>query len=527
MAGGNLGRDAYQDNVRNKISKMISSLGSIPPLPTNNPNKINRIFSRNCPTCNKVSVKSKLKTKLKTSLFLYHAFIFAQFQEFHIDILNENSKTLFLVHSQNCSRPRGGGNVPGIAASDPEDEDIEFVTAVTANEKRGKRKSEDFDMTTESKKPKGGDGDTPPSLRSLPAGTGLLSGLSSNIDVSSEDKVTAPESESSEKEVSDENSEKVINSEAFKQRPSPEISSSPSVIPKKTKLVCNFCQKSYLNNQGLLNHKSRMHKNESLSDQPVDPGPETQYESSAEKLVCCGRRFPRLYNLKRHQASSNCKTSKSSQTPSASVVNSIPVNETLIDKEATVDQLSGPEGNKNVNNEENEEEINRRLFMDNVAGGSDEEEDDDDLEIIDFIAGSTHKLSNDGVKSEPVEADAASTESESKMKMIQQSKYYQENSRMFEICPPDNVATFEKELKSLKGWKVKVNQIRKPNGTVVPATHFLSPEGIIVRSGVSVLEYLRLGGWGEAELTAQARKMKVKENNLKIYREKYLDAATS
>ena len=425
--------------------------------------------------------------------------------------------------------------MPGIAASDPEDEDedIEFVTAVTANEKRGKRKSGDFDVTTDSKKSKQVDGDTPPSLRSLPAGTGLLSGLSSNIDVSVEAKVSSPESESSEKEVSDENnSEKVINSEAFKQRPSSENSNSiarlstSSLIPKKSKLVCNFCQKSYQNYQGLSIHKSRMHKNESLSEQPGDPGPETQSDSSVEKLVCCGRKFPRLYNLKRHQ-SENCKTFKSSQTPSASVVNTIPVNETLIDKEATNDELLAPEGDRNVKNEQNEEEINRRLFMDNVAGGSDEEEDDDDLEIIDFIAGSTHKLSSDGVKSEPVESDASSTESESKMKMIQQSKYYRENSRMFEICPPDNVATFEKELKSLKGWKVKVNQIRKANGTMVPATHFLSPEGITVRSGVSVLEYLRLGGWGEAELTAQARKMKVKENNLKIYREKYLGAATS
>ena len=113
------------------------------------------------------------------------------------------------------------------------------------------------------------------------------------------------------------------------------------------------------------------------------------------------------------------------------------------------------------------------------------------------------------------------------MKMILQSKYYQENSRMVEICTADNLATYEKEFKGLKGWKVKVNQIKKANGTVVPATHFLSPEGITVRSGVAVLEYLRLGGWGEAEITAQARRMKVKESNLKVYQEKYFGAATA
>ena len=58
MAGGNLGRDAHQEKVRQQLSKIIPSFGlktSIPPLTQNNPSST-RMFTRNCPTCNKVSV---------------------------------------------------------------------------------------------------------------------------------------------------------------------------------------------------------------------------------------------------------------------------------------------------------------------------------------------------------------------------------------------------------------------------------------------------------------------------------------
>ena len=59
MSGGNLGKDAHQEKVRQQLSKIIPSFGlktSIPPLTVtpNNPSST-RTFSRNCPTCNKVS----------------------------------------------------------------------------------------------------------------------------------------------------------------------------------------------------------------------------------------------------------------------------------------------------------------------------------------------------------------------------------------------------------------------------------------------------------------------------------------
>ena len=58
MAGGNLGKDAHQEKVRQQLSKIIPSFGlktSIPPLTPDNPAST-RTFARNCPTCNKVSV---------------------------------------------------------------------------------------------------------------------------------------------------------------------------------------------------------------------------------------------------------------------------------------------------------------------------------------------------------------------------------------------------------------------------------------------------------------------------------------
>ena len=424
--------------------------------------------------------------------------------------------------------------MPGIAASDPEEEDIEFLTAVTADEKRGKRPSEEFDVKTISKKSKQDDGELETvSNTPAPPVTRNPSGLLSNKDVSVKAKGTPGKSESSKDKVSDKNVNEKVVSEAQKPSDSTEATSTtnPHAKKKKENLICDICKKPYLNYQGLAIHRSRIHKDAPPMGSPASFSLESQNNIKKLSVCQCGKTFFDEKKLMRHQRR-NCQVhnvkSQSKASP-PSIVTNAPVNESLeesevttdFDKEATVEERLAPdEGDGNENSESSEEEFNRRLFMDNVADGSDEEEDDD-LEIIDFVAGSTHRLRNEGVKSEPVES-----ESDSKMKLIQQSKYYQENSRMFELCPAENVSTFEKELKSLKGWKVKVNQIKKPNGSVVPATHFLSPEGITVRSGVAVLEYLRLGGWGQAEITAQARRMKVKESNLKVYQEKYFGAAT-
>ena len=106
-------------------------------------------------------------------------------------------------------------------------------------------------------------------------------------------------------------------------------------------------------------------------------------------------------------------------------------------------------------------------------------------------------------------------------KVIQQSNFLKENPGIFTISPAESMATF-KELKTLMGWKVKVTRIPKADGTNYSITHFLSPEGILVKSGVAVLEYLRLGGWGKQELTAQAKKLKVRESHWVSYWSKYL-----
>ena len=114
-----------------------------------------------------------------------------------------------------------------------------------------------------------------------------------------------------------------------------------------------------------------MHKNEAPiepdSSQPENAEPEIQSQKlSKDNLVCCGKKFPRLYNLKRHQKE-NCRISKSQKS---SVVNSIPVNETLIDndKEATIEELlATDEREEHENSEPSEEEILNEIIPKNIA----------------------------------------------------------------------------------------------------------------------------------------------------------------
>ena len=108
--------------------------------------------------------------------------------------------------------------MPGIAASDPEEEeDIEFVTAVTADEKRGKRQSEEFDVKTVSKKSKQDDdeGETVSTPPAPPVTSSLLSGLASciNKDVSVKAKGTSKDL------VSDTSSDKGPTSETLQTKP--------------------------------------------------------------------------------------------------------------------------------------------------------------------------------------------------------------------------------------------------------------------------------------------------------------------
>ena len=68
---------------------------------------------------------------------------------------------------------------------------------------------------------------------------------------------------------------------------------------------------------------------------------------------------------------------------------------------------------------------------------------------------------------------------------------------------------------------MKKNEIKKASGETVPVINFLSPLNIILRSGVSVIEYLRLSGASDEEAMDLSKKLRIKEEKFMKYTSKY------
>ena len=101
------------------------------------------------------------------------------------------------------------------------------------------------------------------------------------------------------------------------------------------------------------------------------------------------------------------------------------------------------------------------------------------------------------------------------------SKYFIDHPSLFSKCSEGNLSTFQK-MKSLPGWKLKKNEVKKKNGEIIPANHFLSPENIVIRSGLGVIEYLRIVGAKADYLNSLSLKLKVKPKNFENYIGKYM-----
>ena len=102
------------------------------------------------------------------------------------------------------------------------------------------------------------------------------------------------------------------------------------------------------------------------------------------------------------------------------------------------------------------------------------------------------------------------------------SKYFMDHPSLFSKCSEGNLPTFQKTLKFLSGWKLKKNEVKKKNGERIPATHFLSPENVVIRSGLGVIEYLRIVGYKADYLNSLSLKLKVKPKNFQNYIGKYM-----
>eukprot|EP00092_Neocalanus_flemingeri_P021618 GFUD01023448.1.p1 GENE.GFUD01023448.1~~GFUD01023448.1.p1 ORF type:complete len:761 (+),score=210.60 GFUD01023448.1:49-2283(+) len=293
----------------------------------------------------------------------------------------------------------------------------------------------------------------------------------------------------------------------------------------------------------------------------------------------CGKSYPSKMNLKMHKKRS-CKgessgliiktestTSKvnSNLSVDATLEERINPNDTDInDEEATVDKATKTT-DESLQSET--DEIQNMLMLDN--SDDDEDDEDEDIEIVDFVVDpanreprapigqiknetqvessdvSTTKRKNeekadtDGIGSESIEneinekketdlntkkkeTDVNTNKRDLIFEEMLKSKYFMDQPSMFSNCTEGNMLTFQKNISFLPGWKMKKNEVKKKNGERIPATHFLSPEKIVVRSGLGVLEYLRLCGAKPEYLNTLSLKLKVKPKNFENYIGKYM-----
>ena len=152
-----------------------------------------------------------------------------------------------------------------------------------------------------------------------------------------------------------------------------------------------------------------------------------------------------------------------------------------------------------------DDQVTRKLFADNISSDN---TDDNELEIVDAVI-------------------KKSCEEDSKMKvmyLIENSKYFKIHNTMLMAATKEEEETFIKPIKFLPGWKMKKNVIQKPNGESASFTNFLTPapDNIVLKSGVAVLEYLRCRGEKLELLKTMVEKMKLKEKNWVSYKDNYL-----
>jgi len=278
----------------------------------------------------------------------------------------------------------------------------------------------------------------------------------------------------------------------------------------------------------------------------------------------CDRSYPTSMKLKMHKKRSckggGSKNVKSEPDSSKLVENSdslvATLEESVSARDTSEDEPSIDKTSKNVVDSHTSEtdEIQNMLMLDNL---DDDEEDDDDgeIELVDIIVDQKSKVHkevpigqiknetqvdpnesaeskcdveemDDSEKTVKITKEEIKTEtsitSHSMFEECLKSKYFLDHPSLFSKGSEDNLPTFQKPIKFLPGWKLKRNEVLKKNGERIPATHFLSPENIVIRSGLGVLEYLRIVGAKAEYLESLSLKFKVKPKNFENYVGKYL-----
>ena len=91
-------------------------------------------------------------------------------------------------------------------------------------------------------------------------------------------------------------------------------------------------------------------------------------------------------------------------------------------------------------------------------------------------------------------------------------------------CTEEKFVKYWKDAEALtflEGWKMKRIKIKRSTGEIFPVRHFLSPLNIILKSGISVIEYLRVSGASEQEAIKLSKKLRIKEEKFSEYVSKY------
>ena len=111
------------------------------------------------------------------------------------------------------------------------------------------------------------------------------------------------------------------------------------------------------------------------------------------------------------------------------------------------------------------------------------------------------------------------SESSNKLSVdISKSKYFIKNPKVIANARGKSVKLFDEEASDLPmGWKMRSIEVKSnTTGTTNTIKHYLSPECKVLKTGLSVVEYLRLEGMLSTDKIIEiAQKLNVSEKKLR------------
>eukprot|EP00092_Neocalanus_flemingeri_P027932 GFUD01030325.1.p1 GENE.GFUD01030325.1~~GFUD01030325.1.p1 ORF type:complete len:546 (+),score=126.14 GFUD01030325.1:93-1730(+) len=100
---------------------------------------------------------------------------------------------------------------------------------------------------------------------------------------------------------------------------------------------------------------------------------------------------------------------------------------------------------------------------------------------------------------------------------LNKSKYFVKNPNVIANARGKSVKLFDEEAKHLPdGWKMRTIEMKKKNGDMSSIKHFLTPDTKVLKTGLAVVEYLRLEGvFNTDQILEISNKLNVSEKKLR------------